>query len=397
MENKICTNCNRELPCNTDYYFMKLGKLNNRCKECCGRKFTNKLTHIPKDGHIFCKKCDRELPHTYQYFPEDKSCKNGIRYVCRECNPSYGRFLNDGEEPHRGWTKEEIMLLKENYANYMNAELIELFFPTRTVRSIESQASILCCSGKSKETIERQHKFQSEILKSYGNTFERTQEWKNKISKSNKEYYKTHNGVNLGKTFSKKHCQNISKAKKMAGNWKGFDNPRHKNPLNGAANGRWKGGIIDTYRELRSDTKDWQQESMKFCNYHCIITNGEFDNIHHTTPFRKIVDACFYDTKLEVKEKVCDYLENDFSLLRNRLKELHIYYGFGACICKKVHKLFHDNYGYINFTPYDFLDFIYRIDCGEFDEWFKNNNLIVDINYEYINYLESILLNLKSA
>ena len=128
MEQKICTQCKRELPANTDYYFMKLGKLNNRCKECCGRHFTNHLTHIPKEGYAFCKKCDRELPHTMQYFPEDKTCKTGLRYVCRECNPSYGRFLNDGEEPHRAWTDDEKKLLKKVYKNYTGRELQIKYF-----------------------------------------------------------------------------------------------------------------------------------------------------------------------------------------------------------------------------------------------------------------------------
>lgn len=50
-------------------------------------------------------------------------------------------------------------------------------------------------------------------------------------------------------------------------------------------------------------------------------------------------------------------------------------YGYGACINKEVHKLFHDNYGYTKFSPFDFLDFLYRIDVGEFDAWFKENNL----------------------
>ena len=66
-------------------------------------------------------------------------------------------------------------------------------------------------------------------------------------------------------------------------------------------------------------------------------------------------------------------------------------YGYGACINKEVHKLFHDNYGYIKFSPFDFLAFLYRIDTGEFDTWFTENNLQVNINYEYVEYLESTL------
>ena len=122
------------------------------------------------------------------------------------------------------------------------------------------------------------------------------------------------------------------------------------------------GGINSTYVELRSDIKDWFNESMEFCNYKCVITGGGFDNIHHTTAFRDIVDEVFKTTGVEVKQQVCDYTKEDFEELRSTLKYLHVLYGYGACVNKKVHKLFHDNYGYKNFSPFDFLDFLYRID-----------------------------------
>lgn len=128
---KICTKCKRELPENSDFYFTKYGKFNNRCKECCGKHFTNKLSQPnSKDGYIFCKKCTRELPHTKQYFPIDKNCKNGLRNVCRECNKKYGRFLNDNEEYNfQHWSDEENKLIRENYSKYTGLELKELFFP----------------------------------------------------------------------------------------------------------------------------------------------------------------------------------------------------------------------------------------------------------------------------
>ena len=395
MEQKICTQCKRELPANTDYYFMKLGKLNNRCKECCGRHFTNHLTHIPKEGYVFCKKCDRELPHTMQYFPEDKSCKTGLRYICRECNPSYGRFLNDDEEPHRAWTDDEKKLLKEVYKNYTGRELQIKYFPTRSVRSLESMADIMGISGKTEETKQRARSFSSKIVSEKLKGRDLGQEWKDKISATKKEYYKTHDSWWKGKKRSPEQCKAISK--RMKGKWAGDKNPRHINPLNGELNGRWKGGILDTYVELRSDTKDWFNESMEFCGYKCVITNGEFDNVHHTTAFRDIVDQVFEITGVEVKPKVCDYSTDDFGELRSTLKELHSIYGYGACINKEVHKLFHDNYGYTKFSPLDFLDFIYRIDIGEFDGWFEENKLKIDINYDYVDYLESTLTALAES
>lgn len=392
---KICTQCKRELPGNTDYYFMKLGKLNNRCKECCGKHFTNKLTHIPKEGYMFCKKYDRELPHTFQYFPEDKGCKFGLRYVCRECNPSYGRFLNDDEFPNRKWSDEEKDLLTKVYKDYTGKELQFKFFPTRSVRSIETMANIMGITYKTDETKTRARNFVSEILSEQLKGRNLSQEWKDKISAAKKEYFKTHDGWWKGKKRSPEQCKQMSE--RMKGKWAGENNPRHKHPLVGAENGRWKGGILPTYTELRSDTKDWFNESLKFCNYKCVITGGKLDNIHHTTAFRKIVDESFELTGVEVKEKVCDYSEEEFTLVREKLKELHNVYGYGACMHKDVHKLFHDNYGYTKFSPFDFLDFVYRIDVGEFDDWFRENDLEINLNYNYIEYLESTLTALAES
>jgi hypothetical protein len=102
-------------------------------------------------------------------------------------------------------------------------------------------------------------------------------------------------------------------------------------------------------------------------------------------------------TKIEIKPKVCDYSIEDFNILRSTVKDLHVMYGFGACVNKDIHKLFHDNYGYTKFSPYDFLDFVYRLEYGDFNNFLLENNIKLDINYEYIEYLKSTLLFLESA
>lgn len=188
-----------------------------------------------------------------------------------------------------------------------------------------------------------------------------SEETRKKISATKREYFKTHDGWWTGKRRSPEQCKMISERQK----------------------GKWAG--------------DWFNDSMEFCNYKCVITGGEFDNVHHTTAFRDIIDEVFKITGVEVKQQVCDYNKEDFDELRLTLKDLHMLYGYGACINKEVHKLFHDNYGYTKFSPFDFLDFLYRIDVGEFDTWFKENNLKININYEYVEYLESTLSALAES
>lgn len=400
---RTCTECNKEYP-NTNEYFTyankKLGRLSSVCKTCQAKISKEKrLKTIEKNkgkdlfypGTRHCKNCGRDLPNNKLYFSIDLSCKDGLRSVCRECNKKEAGFLDPNYTVFEKWSEHEDKLMYENYKNFTGEELHNLFFPNRTIRSIECRAGILGlvgknCEAKHRANVSRRLK-NSEKLK--GRII--SPETCRKISIARKEYYKTHDGWWKGRKRSPEQCKGIK------GEWSSDNNPRHINPLYGELNGRWKGGILSTYKELRSDTKDWTNDLMKFCNYKCVITGGGFHNIHHTTAFRDIVDEVFELTGIEVKQQVCDYEKNDFMLLRCKLKELHTIYGYGACINKEVHKLFHDNYGYTGFSPYNFLDFIDRIDNGEFTEWFTTNNLQININYDYIEYLESTLVAIAES
>lgn len=406
-QTRVCTKCNNEYP-NTIEYFSyadkKTGRLSAACKKCASvinkenrQKIieSNKNKNLFYDGTRHCKKCGRDLPNNKLYFPIDLTCLDGLRNVCRECSKKEKGFLDPDYKVNEKWTNEEIELMYKYYSHYSGKELKEKFFNNRTIKAIESKADILKITGKTDECKKRIRKELAVHLSKILTGRERSEEWCKHISEAKKKYFQTHDGWMKGRNFSDEHRAKISARQK--GKWAGDKNPRHIKPLNGELNGRWKGGILDTYRELRSDTKDWFNKSMEFCNYKCVITNGGFDNVHHTTAFRDIVTQVFEITGIEVKQKVCDYEENDFNKLRSVLKELHSIYGHGACVNKDVHKLFYDNYGYTKFSPFDFLDFIYRIDIGEFDDWFEEHNLKIDINYDYVEYLESTLTALAES
>lgn len=391
-ETKECTKCKRILPLNTDFFNKKCDTkdgFTSRCKECLGRKFTNHLTHIPKEGYKFCIKCDKELPTTSQYFPIDNTCKkDGLRNVCRCCGRD-GHYMTDDYVPSEQWSDEDLKFLESVYHDYTNEELVKKFFPSRTKHALDTQAFKKGFAWKTNETyIRSKEQMAKKVVPLLKGRYV-SEETCKKISDSKIKYYKTHTPYWTGKKRSEEQCKMISE--RMKGNWSGDKNPRHINPLEGSLNGNWQGGTTNLLQELRSDTKDWFSESAEFCNYSCIISGMSFENIHHTTPFKEIVNNTFEICGLEKKKSVSDYNERDFDNLTDILKCLHNEYGYGACLNKEVHKLFHDTYGYMNFTAYDFLDFVYRIDYGEFDNWFQDNNIPININYEYIEYLESTL------
>ena len=93
----------------------------------------------------------------------------------------------------------------------------------------------------------------------------------NNKEKYNEEYYKTHTPWWKGKKRPPEQCKKISERNTRLGKWKGENNPRFINPLSSSDNPNWQGGITSFYQELRSDTKDWFNESMEFCGYNCYL------------------------------------------------------------------------------------------------------------------------------
>ncbi len=376
---KFCGSCLRELPANKDYYFKKKDTKDGfakKCKECQGYNFTDKLTKIPKEGCKFCIRCNRELLNDNRFFPEDATCKDGLRNVCRECGKD-GKFMNKGYVPKRVWSEEENNLFIKRYPLYTTNELIELFYHDETKKTIIDRAFRLNCTNtKTDSTYDRSRT--SQAIKVTG---ENSSQWmvpksdevKRKISLANKEYYRNNPHPSKGVAKSKEHKRKISMRKKEQKVWVGSDNPRHKDPLFGERNGRWEGGIKEIYRDLRDNIQLWKQDSMRSCNYKCVITGENFDAIHHLTSFRLIVDELFERVDLPVYKTIGDYTEAQRAQLIGELQILHVKHGLGVCLRKDVHKLFHDLYGYTKNMPWQFDEFIIRCRCGEFEGILNTN------------------------
>lgn len=370
METKICNKCKRELPMNTDYFYKKHDTkdgFTNRCKECNGSIFTNKLVHIPKEGFKFCIKCDRELEINIKYFPPDKGCKDGLRNVCRECG-SDGHFMNEGYIPKTWWSEEDNKLLIERYPNYTSEELIKLFYPNETMKSLSDKAYKLGCGWKTQEVKKRANEHKAQILSKLFKGKLVSEETRRKLSEIRKRQYATGELVShwIGRTVSLEERQRSSE--RVKGLWSGDKNPRYNNPLYGESNGRWKGGIKNLYLDLRESISEWKKSSMQNCKYKCVITGLEFDEIHHLVPFRDIVDEVFINLNIDIKNTIGDYTLEDRKLIYEELIRLHNKYPLGVCLSKEIHKLFHDTYGYTNTNIEMFEEFKKRFYNGEFNK-----------------------------
>jgi len=382
---KVCNKCERKLPANIDYYHKKHDTkdgFTNNCKECRGYKFTNKLTHIPQEGYKFCIKCDRELPIDIKYFPPDKLCLDGLRNVCRECGKD-GHFMEDGYIPKKWWTKEEEEFLISVYPNYTCEELVKKYYPNMTPKQLWDKAWLLGISFKNDEVIKRGYeqrsiKISGENHYAYGKPM--PEKTRKKLSIAKKGKYIGKDNWWYGKKQSLEHRNKLSIARKELGRWKGDKNPRHINPLNGELNGRWEGGIKELYYDLRDHLQGWKKSSIEECHYKCVLTGGEFDNIHHLYNFKNIVREVFSELQLPMYQTIGEYSEFERENIYKLLNEKHKFYGNGVCLCKPLHKLFHDTYGYFNNTKKQFELFTERYKNFEFD-------ILLNKKYKYANVL----------
>lgn len=322
-----------------------------------------------KEGYCICKKCGRELPWTYQYFPVIRKEKNP-RQVCRECSDKYKKFMDEDAEMRIYWSEEDELLFMKRYPHYTNEELRNKFYPDLSDKQLTDKAWRLGVQ-KSHETYWRGREQQAPKVSLKLKGVAKSEDHKKKVSETKKRQYAE--GIYVshwkGRIVTEEEKQRIRE--RVKGKWSGKNNPRFKKPLFGSENGRWQGGITSLSTALRENIYEWKQKSMELCNYKCVLTGCEFDNIHHIIPFNIIIKECISELDLEILSTLGEYEEEDRENLIELLKKKHELYGLGICLHKDIHKLFHDTYSYTEFNANDFKEFIVRYFNGEFDDKLK--------------------------
>ncbi|MGG3892029.1 NUMOD3 domain-containing DNA-binding protein [Metabacillus fastidiosus] len=297
---KICTGCHEELNMNTDYFFKNKDTkdgFTNRCKVCQGYEYTDKLTKIPKEGFKFRIKCDRELESNIRFFPPDKQCKNGLRNVCRECGKD-GHFMDEDYIPKTWWSEEANRKFIELYPHYTNKELIEIHYADETEKSLSDKAYLLGVV-KSNETTERRYKIHSENMSGVDSPLYgliRSEETRKKLSESRKGKYVGEKSYWYGKKRSLDQRLHMSKIVTKRGYWKGENNPRYIDPLNGERNGNWQGGITPLNAKIRNSQEylDWKISVFKKDNYTCQCCGSKNKlEAHHIENFSEHEDKRF--------------------------------------------------------------------------------------------------------
>lgn len=138
--------------------------------------------------------------------------------------------------------------------------------------------------------------------------------------------------------------------------------------MQGENNNYWKGGLSNLNDYMRDKIIVWKVDSMKSCDYKCVLTGDKFDNIHHLQGFNLIIKEVFEENGFEFKENIGDYTEEDLEILVNHVIATHYKYPLGICLRKDLHTLFHRLYGAGDNVPEQFYEFRDRYNNGEFNE-----------------------------
>jgi len=310
-------------------------------------KFTD-----PKSKFL-CKNIDCN----YIWYTSAKSVANGCG--CKLCG-----FKKSADSNRH--TVEYIRIYLKNFNcelinnNYINNEIpIMIKFECGHIYSIRFGGFVMGrrCPICAKEKVINFHKLSfEEIL--------------NDMKEHNLEFIDFPNGYKNVESHIRYVCENGHITDKMLMSFRRSNRCKlcvreeRRQAILGKGHHNWKGtGKLRVL--LMKDIGEWKKESMKNCDYKCVITHGSFTHIHHLYSFNKIINEALIDLGLIKKVKTGDYSQEELLSIVSKVQELHKKYPLGICLRKDVHRLFHKIYSTTNFTPENFYDFKQKIDSGE--------------------------------
>ncbi len=269
------------------------------------------------------------------------------------------------------WTEKEIEILKENYVYGDIGRILELL-PNRTYSSITTKAKRLGLftrtfwSDKEDSIMERFYHIKTvdEMMKLLPK----------RTRTSIIEHARQLNLVSVCK-YTKEETQYI------IDNWIRMSDEEMAIALNKSYRGlkakRISLGLFrrkeeSSYNNLseyvRRNNLEWKEKSMINCKYKCILTGNRFDDIHHIYGLNLILNETLDELGIEIKSTMDDYTEEELDNILNIFRIKQSEYPLGVCLCKEIHMLFHNKYGYGNNTEEQWEEFVSDFKHGEYDE-----------------------------
>lgn len=102
---------------------------------------------------------------------------------------------------------------------------------------------------------------------------------------------------------------------------------------------------------LRGHNLDWKKNSMKHCDYKCVLTGSKDFEIHHLYGVSNIITDILNDYPNYKNISFDSLLDEDLQFILRKFIEYQSAYPLGECVKKELHVLFHSLYGQYYNTP----------------------------------------------
>lgn len=315
------------------------------------------------------------------------------------------KSLNIYKNKTSRWTKEEIILLKEVYNN-SNWDYILSLFPRHNKESIIHKASDLKIKKENyfwndediallktyyneemrlKEIAEKfNYRFSEEAIATKANKLQlkKVYKWTNKEINILKENFSQCTFEELQKLLPKRNIDSIkAKAKKLelqsiyvwkddeekyiVENWEWQSDEMMskylKRSIRAVKAKRVQLGLfrkdiyVKNYESLtkyfRANNTKWKKDSMKSCDYQCVLTGSKDFQIHHLYGVSAILRDMIEYYNVDLKENFDDYTEDELNELLSLFLKIQSQHPLGECVDKRIHALFHSRFGQQYNTP----------------------------------------------
>ena len=212
------------------------------------------------------------------------------------------------------WSNEEIIIMQENYHIKSMDEMLKLL-PNRNRHSISAKAIDLGLKNVCKY-----------------------QDWEVQFIIDNWE-----------------KMSDVDMANKLNKNCSGLINKRLSL---GLSREKETSCYLGLYDYLRKNNIFWKKDSMKNCNFKCVLSGKRFDDIHHIYSFNKIVSEVIELLNIDVSKSMSDFSKKELKTILHTFRNIQSNYPLGVCLTKEIHTLFHNLYGYGNTTEIQWNEFV---------------------------------------
>lgn len=229
-----------------------------------------------------CIKCRKEKTLNKLNFNRSNHNKDSFTKSCKEClsngNNRYSHISSKPRKKRKVWSEEDNLLFMERYPNYLNSELIELFYQDMTEKQLWDKANRHGVV-KSENTNKRRYTLHSEKMYGidsplYNRTF--SNETIDKMSKAIKRRYEKSGSWLKGIKKSEDQISHMRKVMKKKGQWEGDKNPN------------WQGGTSTETKKARNSYEYliWRRSVLDRDDRRCQrCASKEKLEAHHIKPF----------------------------------------------------------------------------------------------------------------